>query len=241
MNERARAAALLIASTFGSGWAALLVQVHRDAVRQTLEPGVLCGADGGCGEVLASEWSTIAGVPVSLPAVPLYGAIAVCAALVLAGRLPRDRVASLGVAVSGLGTAFGGALLWLMLVDIGHVCRYCLVMDGATLGVLVASLALHSGGPMAAVRGLPDAARGLLAGGPELAVAATSALGTLLLAVAWPEPQETSTTVVALTEQEAAKLPPLPQGQAEVTGETRRIVIPAERSRSRRTCRSADL
>ena len=53
-------------------WALYLVQVHNDAVAQQLDPSLLCGPEGGCGAVLASEWSTFLGIAVSAPAVPMY-------------------------------------------------------------------------------------------------------------------------------------------------------------------------
>ena len=53
-------------------WALYLVQVHNDAVAQQLDPSLLCGPEGGCGAVLASDWSTIFGIAVSAPAVPMY-------------------------------------------------------------------------------------------------------------------------------------------------------------------------
>ena len=86
MNKAAMGA-FTAASAFGSLWGAYLVQLHQQAVAQTLEPGMLCGADGGCHTVLASEWSTVGGVAVSAPAFGLFGALAVLGGLALAGRV----------------------------------------------------------------------------------------------------------------------------------------------------------
>ena len=129
-----RAIAFAITSAAASAWAVYLVKLHQDAVLRQLDPTALCGVDGGCGDVLASSWSTIAGVPVSVPATPMYGVLAFLGVLTALGRFSAERLAGLAGLIGLSGLAFGGWLLFHMLSDVGAVCNYCLVMDGLGLG-----------------------------------------------------------------------------------------------------------
>lgn len=219
--QNTRAWLLSAVSAFAAVWAGVLVKAHHAAVLHTLEPGLLCGADGGCGEILSSEWATIGGIAVSAPAIPLFAAIAVLAALVALGRLDPRRVAGLATGAGLVGLAFGGWLLWHMLVDVQHVCRYCLIMDAATAGVLGAGLLLHPDGPAGALREVGAAARRLAELGPELATALAVVIGTATVTLLFPEPTEAATAFVAVDAAGQA----LP-GQAAASGDTRQITIP---------------
>ncbi len=203
--------AFVVVCLLAAGWALYLVGLHHDAVAETLQPGLLCGPEGGCGAVLASDWSTLVGVPVSAPAVPMYLFLAV-AALVL----PRERVALLAALAGGLGLVLGGWLLYHMLVSVGQVCRYCLVMDGLNILVLVLGVALA---PAALRRPRPAPADALL-----LPVVAA---GTLAIALAWPAPQPNADQAVAEALEAVGVHPEVaPVGvEASRTGETKRVVL----------------
>ena len=109
-------------NVLAAGWAVNLVRLHNDAVASTLVPGVLCGEDGGCGDVLASSWSTLFGIPVSAPAAPMYIVLAILGLLVLSGKLSAERLAGIAVLCGTAGVAFGGWLLYHMLASVGAVC-----------------------------------------------------------------------------------------------------------------------
>lgn len=214
-------------SALASGWAARLVLLHNDAVARTLLPGVLCGEDGGCGDVLASEWSTVAGVAVSAPAVPMYAVLAVLGILVMRDRFERDRLAALAALCGLAGVAAGGWLLFHMLVSIGAVCSYCLVMDGLNLAVLLSGALLHSGGLRGAVAAVPAALARLVRPGAEASLIPAVLAGTLLLHVALPEPDAPSAEAVAAAVEAATEAiaPSDAEAVAEKTGETRRVVL----------------
>jgi len=198
-----------VACVLAAGWALFLIGVHHDAVLETLQPGALCGPEGGCGAVLASEWSTIFGVAVSAPAVPLYLTLACVSRF---GLDPR-KVAGLGVVAGLAGLGFGGWLLVHMLSSVGAVCRYCLVMDGLNLLVLVLALARSPRWP-----GLD------LVGG----LAGSVLVGTFALHVAWPEPVVDHAVAVAEAleaVEAAAPARDLTAGEAATTGETKRVVL----------------
>lgn len=222
----ARTIPFIAANLFAAGWAWFLVGKHYQAEADALEPGLLCG-DGSCGAVLASAWSTVGGVPVSAPAVPMFAALALCGALILAGKADPRRVASAGTGAGILGLLFGGFLLWIMLGEVGEICRYCLVMDAATLAVLGASLALHPDGAGAALRGLGAALKPRA--GPELLVAATVALGTPLLHAATFEEPPPPPVVEVVEEDDEPEAVVAAEDEDEPEAEpkpTRRLVLP---------------
>ncbi|MEZ6064889.1 MAG: vitamin K epoxide reductase family protein [Planctomycetaceae bacterium] len=108
-----------------------------------------CGADSGCGDVLASRWSKLFGVPVSLLAAGVYLLVIVAVSFVLrsGGRPAVDRAWWL------LSAAFGMiplSVLWfvgLQWLDVRAYCPWCLA-DHA-LGLLCVSsiwLAARSAG-----------------------------------------------------------------------------------------------
>jgi len=220
-----------------AGWAVYLMKLHNDAVAATLKPGLLCGEEGGCGEVLASQWSTIAGIPVSAPAVPMYAVLALLALLALRDRFDDARLSSLAALCGSAGLAFGGWLLYRMLADVGAVCNYCLVMDGLNLGVLAVGLALHPDGPAAAFRGIGGTLGQLFRPAPEAALIPAVIVGALVLHAAMPAPdgpteEEIAAAVAeALAPQPAAEATPAAStptpaaGVAEETGETKRVVL----------------
>lgn len=216
--KNVRAIVLTLSATFASFWGGVLLDAHRKAMLELALPGGLCEGDGGCADVLSSEWSTIGGVAVSTPAIPLFAAVAVLAALVAVGRANARRIAGLATGASVVGLGFGGWLLYQMLIEIEHVCRYCLVMDGATLAVFLSALFLHDDGPLGALRELPNTLRRLASIGPELGTFGAVVLGTPLITVVFPDPTEASVALEA----------PLP-GAPSTSGETRKLVIPPGR------------
>lgn len=229
MNKTAMGA-FTAASAFGSMWGAYLVQLHQQAVAQTLEPGMLCGADGGCHTVLASEWSTVGGVAVSAPAFGLFGALAVLGALALAGKVDAGRVSVLGVASALVGVVFGGFLI-VQMSALGLVCNYCLVMDAATVAVGVTAFLAHpegSAGVLAGLKALPGRAS---ESGIEWGLPGGVFVGVLAMMAFFPEPKEVAAGPVEVVMADAAtpRAPVAPTGgAAEKTGETKRVVIPAE-------------
>ena len=96
MKDKFLLLSFVAACLFASGWAFYLIGVHYDAVAG-IEGGA-CGPEGGCQAVLQSGDAEIFGVPVSVPAVPLFAALAVLGLLLLQGKLDRERVASLATA-----------------------------------------------------------------------------------------------------------------------------------------------
>ncbi len=182
--------AFLAATAASSAWAYHLIGKHNEAMSEALVPGALCGPDGGCSQVLGSEYSEIFGVAVSAPAVPLYLALFVAGVLVLRGKLDVAKLASVATAAGVGGVAFGGYLLYRMLVDIAHVCPYCLIMDGLNVAVLITGALLHPDGLKAAFTSITDIFGRLARPGLEWGVAATVVVGTILLTVLHPTPPE---------------------------------------------------
>ena len=106
----------------------------------------VAGCGGGqiwdCGHVLNSRWSTIFGLPVSVPAFALYaislGALSACLA---PGSNSRLRLVwgtiTIGAVSAGLAAVW---FLGLQVFEIGHACVYCLVVHACGLGLCGAIL-----------------------------------------------------------------------------------------------------
>ncbi|MCO4772326.1 MAG: thioredoxin domain-containing protein [Deltaproteobacteria bacterium] len=195
-----RLLAFIIACALAGAWAFFLIGKHYDAEAQLLQPGLLCGEGGGCGAVLGSDYSTFAGVPVSAPAVPMYLMLALFGVMALRGSLDRDKVAGIATLCGLGGVAFGGYLLWAMLIQVGEVCRYCLIMDGLNLLVLGLGASLHTEGLVGGLKKIPASLSLLGEAVPGIALMGAVLGGTLILHLATqgqagriPEVAETTT------------------------------------------------
>jgi len=106
--------------------AALLV----DYLRPT---PLFCADTGGCAALRASNYGWVGSVP--LPAFGLVGFVSLAVSLLLRG--PSARATHLVLA--GMGGTVAAVLIALQ-VSLGVFCKYCLVVDSATLVVLVLAL-----------------------------------------------------------------------------------------------------
>jgi protein-disulfide isomerase/thiol-disulfide isomerase/thioredoxin/uncharacterized membrane protein len=209
---KSRPIPFLLSCAFAAAWALYLVSVHNAAIGETLSPSVLCGPEGGCGAVLASDWSTIFGVAVSAPAVPMY---LLLLALGIGGKLGNERLSSLAT-LCGLGGAiFGGWLLYQMLGVVGTLCRYCLVMDAANLAVLATGAALHPEGVGGAAKGVLAAAARVFKPGPEGSLIPAVLAGSFVLSLAMPEPEQKVEEAVQAALEAIAEPPPAKQAPEE--------------------------
>ena len=238
--KNGRIVAFIVSCLLAAAWAFFLIGKHYEAEAQLLTPGLLCGADGGCGAVLGSDYSTIAGIPVSAPAVPLYAMLALFGVMALRGKLEEQKVAAIGV-ISGLaGLGFGLFLVWAMVVQIGEICRYCLVMDALNVAVLVTAAALHPDGFAAAFTKLKDSAGVLFEAVPGLTLGAVVLGGTLIVHLATmgqagmtPAPVDPTPSVEAATPPPKTVTSPTPappkanavQGGQRPAPGTRRVVL----------------
>jgi len=227
---------------FAAAWAFVLIGEHYTA--DSDEAGALCGDEGGCSDILSSPAAELLGIPVSVPAVPLFAFLAVLGLLVAMGRFDRSRLASLAALCGYAGLLFGARLLFEMIYGQGKLCWLCLTMDGATLASLLVGSAMHPGGLVAGLKSPAQAVRAMLRPGAEMALLPVLLLGTLAVDAA-TEPTEVTATAAAPAPLEKApqspktspsskpmaskpsppKATPGPHKQA-----TRRLVFPAERT-----------
>ena len=95
---------------------------------------VFCDGSGGCGRVKATAFARPFGIP--MPAVGLTGLLGIGLAALVPGRAARITEASLGVL---------GGLVAILLIAVqgmmGVVCPFCVVVDGAAIGLAVLSIA----------------------------------------------------------------------------------------------------
>jgi uncharacterized membrane protein len=118
---------IAVLSLVGIGLTAYLLYVRYTG-------GTIACTTGGCETVQSSRYAKLVGVPVAA-----LGALAYAGILVSAAR-DDDVAVAAGVALSLVGVAFGGYLLWVQLHVIGAVCEWCLASD--VVMSLLAALAL---------------------------------------------------------------------------------------------------
>jgi uncharacterized membrane protein len=112
VDRRLRLAVLVLA-VLGLGVAGYLTYVHYKGIRP------VCGLGGDCEKVQSSEWSKLAGVPVSLLGLLGYAAI-------LATLLVRREEALIAAAlISLVGFGFSAYLTYRELFTIDALCQWC--------------------------------------------------------------------------------------------------------------------
>jgi len=243
-SQSALSWAYALVCLFAGVWAFMLIGEHYAA--DSSEPGALCGDGGGCSDILSSPASELLGIPVSVPAVPLFAFLALLGVLAARGRFDRERLASLATLCGYVGILFGARLLFEMLYGQGKLCWLCLTMDGATLASLLVGAALHPKGLKQGLKSPLSALRAMLKPGVEMAVPLLVIVGTLLVHKA-TEPDDSPAIPVAAVETttaspveskaspKAASSPaPKTATTAATTAKsapvTRRLVLPAERA-----------
>jgi uncharacterized membrane protein len=100
----------------------------------------------GCGEVIASPFGRLLGLPVAGWGLALYlsiGAAALAGARHAASR-PGLVPVVLGLAV--FGAAFSAYLLWVQVAVIRAVCLWCVASDGLWALLLLSSISIIRGG-----------------------------------------------------------------------------------------------
>lgn len=135
-----------------------------------MQPVFGCGSGGivDCSHVLNSRWSKVGGMPVSIPAVGLYGSLLALLSFVRRPA-PLALQKSLWAALAFGFLAAGLAAVWFISIQLGvlrHICPWC--MAAHTCSLILAGIALGSGHINRAVRKTSIAgaflAVGLLAG-----------------------------------------------------------------------------
>lgn len=104
-----------------------------------------CGSGSGCAAVLASKWSRVLGVPVSLLAVVAYLDILFALVMETRGAGWMRRLTRPAIAIwSGVIVGSAAWFMYIQLVELGAVCPYC--MTGHGLGIaLVVTLVCQRG------------------------------------------------------------------------------------------------
>ena len=97
-----------------------------------------CGADEGCGAVLASPWSKVLGVPVSLLGSATYLTVLVGLGLRLRGSSPNKLGDFLLLAAAPAMLIAAVWYTYIQLVEIQEICPYCMADHG--IGVVLAIL-----------------------------------------------------------------------------------------------------
>lgn len=141
----------------------------------SLTSSPVAGCSGGsvfdCSHVLHSRWSSVASVPVSLPAMATHGLILA----MLFWDAKSERLSQIRWRLVGFAALLaGGAAIWftaLQIFALGHLCKYCLV---AHAGGLVVAGAFLVSRPVStsALKWITLAATGSLAGMIGLQLAA---------------------------------------------------------------------
>ncbi|MCC7435672.1 MAG: vitamin K epoxide reductase family protein [Methanoregulaceae archaeon] len=97
-----------------------------------------CGKGGGCGEVAASSYSKIAGVPVAYLGLLSYVALFVMAMLKTMNGDPDRKLHKVGLMVSSAGAAFSIFLMYASFAIVKATCPWC-VSSAITMTLLFIS------------------------------------------------------------------------------------------------------
>lgn len=118
---------------------ALLISAYLSLQTLTGETVAGCGADDGCGAVLASPWSAVAGVPVSLLGAATYLAVLIGLGLRLGSRGPHRLGDFLLLAAAPAMLIASGWFTYIQIVEIKEICPYCMLDHaiGTVLGILL--------------------------------------------------------------------------------------------------------
>jgi len=124
---------------------ALLITAYLSFVSLILGvPPAGCGEGSGCGQVLASHYAKIMGIPVSVPALVVYALVILLLLQVRnAGRgsaLPSTGAWFILMLLAGIILGSVAWFTWLQLFVLGEICFYCMI-DHA-LGTWVAMMVL---------------------------------------------------------------------------------------------------
>ena len=98
-----------------------------------------CGAGSGCDQVLNSAWSSVLGVPVSIPAVIMYLIILSATFLVSEKSSVKSVILGWKILIPALTACFLG-ILWFVGVQIfviKHYCTYCLIDHSCGLLIVI--------------------------------------------------------------------------------------------------------
>jgi len=238
MKDKLLPVAYVAACFWAAYWAFDLIGVHHDVVAG-LDSGKC--QDGGCGAVLQSEWSELFGIPVSIPAVPMFLVLGVLGLMAMAGKLAKETVSAVSSLATLGGLAFGGWLLFNMIYYVDDVCKFCLVMDASNVAVLVLGALLHPGGFVQSFKDIPGlvskADARLPLGALAVAVVVLTPVlnsSTRPLKSAGPEVVVETPAPPAGTPSPLSVAPPkqvggtTPPGPGRPDPGTRRLVLPAE-------------
>lgn len=144
-----------------------------------------CAPGVGCGEVLSSPWSSLWGLPVSVPGVVVYFSLMLLTFHLSPSQSDQHRrVAwSLFIALAVLAGLAAVWFIYLQLFTIKSICPYCMIDH--TCGLLIAALVLYSA-PLGRGEVLEDGQRSsfmLTAGqGSSIIAAAGLAMGLFIVA-----------------------------------------------------------
>ena len=144
-----------------------------------------CSPGAGCGQVLSSSWSSLWGLPVSVPGVVVYFSILLLTFHLSPTQTDQHRRVSWSLMVA-LSVLAGLAAVWfiyLQIFTIQSICPYCMIDH--TCGLLIAVLVLYSA-PLGRGEKLEDGQRSsfmLTAGqGGSIIAAAGLAMGLFIVA-----------------------------------------------------------
>jgi uncharacterized membrane protein len=128
VNETRLRTAIAGLALVGAGIAAYLTYARYAHVT------IACST-GGCETVQSSRYAVVAGIPVA--------ALGLAGYLLIAGSalLPGEPGAAAGMALTLVGLAFSGYLIYAQVSLIGALCQWCLASDGVMTAVFALSLA----------------------------------------------------------------------------------------------------
>jgi len=134
-------------------------------VAKHLDPGHVSwctfSATFDCDKLNLSRWGKVGGIPITVFAIAVYGALATLASHVTRGGAWGRGALRLMLGTSATAVALGVVLLWVMVFQEEVYCLFCLCMDACAVGLLAMSvyaLRREEGGPRDYIQPLVRAA-----------------------------------------------------------------------------------
>ena len=141
MKEQHSTSLMMLLAAIGIFDSLFLVNDHYNPTDLCRETGSFLGIKIDCGTVLTSKYAEIAGLPIALLGFMYYLSVFLLIYLkpqvtsFLQERYPKATVNQLIMIIVSIGLLFTIYFVWIQLVVLERICRYCMLSAGTTISL----------------------------------------------------------------------------------------------------------